>query len=114
MTKRRMISAEVFETDRFTKLSNASQTLYTHMILHADDDGIVDNVENLMRVYRIQSKSLYELAEKNYLISLDCGLWLIADWRRMNKVRADRYKPTVYKTEFEQLSIDEKARYFKG
>ena len=41
MAKRRMISVDVFETDRFYRLAPSSQCLYVHMILNADDDGLL-------------------------------------------------------------------------
>ena len=102
------------ETDRFARLPFSSQVIYVHMILNADDDGFVDNVESLMRVYGVERKYYRELINRGYLIDFDSGVAVIVDWRRMNKVRVDRYTPTDYTEELKSLRLDQKDRYIKA
>lgn len=114
MAKRRMVSVDVIETDRFARLTPSSQSIYLHMILNADDDGFVDNVESLMRVYGIERRYYRELVARGYVIEFDTDVSVIVDWRRMNKVRPDRYSPTEYQQELKTLTLDEKDRYIKA
>ena len=109
-----MISVDVFETDWFARLPFSSQVLYVHMILNADDDGFVDNVEGLMRLYGIERKYYRELIGRGYVIDFESGVVVIVHWRKMNKVRVDRYTPTDYKEELRRLTLDEKDRYIKA
>lgn len=113
MAKRRMISVDIFETDQFSTLPKSSQSLYTHMILNADDDGIVDNVESLLRHHKVARKYLDMLVDFGYVFEIAHRIWVITDWRNMNNIRADRYVPTTHRIEYKMIALDENSRYFK-
>lgn len=51
MAERRMFSRSVVESARFLKMPVSSQNLYFHLVMNADDDGIVEaySVINLIR-----------------------------------------------------------------
>ena len=114
MAKRRMISVDVFETDRFFRLAPSSQCLYLHMILNADDDGFVDNVETLVRVVGVERKYYRELVTRGYVIEFESGVAVIVHWKKMNKIRSDRYTRTDYTEELRSLTLDENDRYIKA
>ena len=114
MAKRRMISMDVLGADKYVRLPFSSQAIYIQMILNADDDGFVDNVESLLRILGVERKYYRELVTGGYVIEFDSGIAVIAHWRKMNKVRVDRYTPTDYTKELERLTIDEKDRYIKA
>ena len=114
MAKRRMISVDIFETDRFYRLAPSSQSLYVHMILNADDDGFVDNVESLVRVTGVERKYYRELVSMGYVIEFNSGVAVIVHWKKMNKVRGDRYTPTDYTDELSMLTLDKKDRYVRA
>lgn len=42
MAERRMFSRSVVESARFLKMPVSSQNLYFHLVMNADDDGIVE------------------------------------------------------------------------
>ena len=113
MAKRRMFSAEVIETDLFYLLPPSSQILYLHLNLNADDDGIVGNVNNLVRAVGAERKYLRLLVERGYLIEFDTGVVAITHWRVHNSVRRDRYIPTRHTAEFAQLSLNKDMLYIK-
>lgn len=114
MAKRRMLSIEVIETDMFYLLPPSSQTLYLHINLNADDDGMVGNVHNLMRAVGTEKKYYRLLVERGYLIEFESGVVAVTDWRVHNRVRADRYTPTRYKEELSRLTLGEDMRYIKA
>ena len=114
MAKRRMISVDVLGTDKYVRLPFSSQAMYIQMILNADDDGFVDNVESLMRILGIERKYYRELLVRGFVIEFGSGVAVIADWRRMNKVRLDRYARSDYTEELKSLTTDEKDRYIKA
>ena len=89
-----MISVDVLGSDKYVRLPFSSQAIYIQMILNADDDGFVDNVESLIRILGIEKKYYRELVNREFVIEFDTGVAAIAHWRKMNKVRADRYCPT--------------------
>ena len=109
-----MISVDVLGSDKYVRLPFSSQAIYIQMILNADDDGIVDNVESLIRILGIEKKYYRELVNREFVIEFDTGVAAIAHWRKMNKVRADRYCPTDYTKELKSLTVDEKDRYIKA
>ena len=114
MAKRRMISVDVLGTDKYVRLPFSSQAMYIQMILNADDDGFVDNVESIARVLGIERRYYRELVKSGLIIEFNSGVAVIADWCRMNKVRVDRYIRTDYTEEFKSLTTDEKDRYIKA
>lgn len=114
MAKRRMISVDVLGSDKYVRLPFSSQAIYIQMILNADDDGFVDNVESLIRILGIEKKYYRELINREFVIEFDTGVAAIAHWRKMNKVRSDRYCPTDYTKELKSLTVDEKDRYIKA
>lgn len=114
MAKRRMISVDVLGTDKYVCLPFSSQAIYIQMILNADDDGFVDNVESLLRVLGVERKYYRELVGRGFVIEFESGVAVITHWRKMNKVRVDRYCRTDYTKELESLTIDEKDRYSKA
>ena len=109
-----MISVDVLGSDKYVRLPFSSQAIYIQMILNADDDGIVDNVESLIRILGIEKKYYRELVNREFVIEFDTGVAAIAHWRKMNKVRSDRYCPTDYTKELKSLTVDEKDRYIKA
>ncbi len=114
MAKRRMLSIDFCESDRFYMLSPVSRMLYVHFILNADDDGFVDKWRSIMRCARIEKKFYLPLVEFEYVTEINEGLILITHWHRHNTIRADRYVPTAYAKVLRGFSVDEEKRYIKA
>lgn len=109
-----MISVDVLGTDRYVRLPYSSQAIYVQMILNADDDGFVDNVESIMRILAVERRFYRILIDSGYVIEFESGVAALTHWKQMNKVRVDRYCPTDYTTERKSLTLDERDRYIKG
>lgn len=114
MAKRRMLSIDFCESDRFYMLSPTARMLYVHFILNADDDGFVDKWKTVLRCSRIERRHYVTLRDEGYVMELNEGLILITDWHRHNTIRADRYIPTAYSKELQGLALDENKRYYKA
>ncbi len=106
MAKRRMISVDIFETDKFLELSPECQIYFMHLHLMADDDGFVGNPRRLLRMYGLQEDALCALVQRGYLIGFESGVVAIRCWPLENRVKRDRYTPTVYAEEFASLITD--------
>ena len=114
MAKRRMLSIDFCESDRFYMLSPTARMLYVHFILNADDDGFVDKWRTVLRCARIERRHYVTLRDEGYVIELNEGLIVITDWHRHNTIRADRYIATAYSQELDRLALDENKRYYKA
>ena len=114
MAKRRMLSIDFCESDRFYMLSPTARMLYVHFILNADDDGFVDKWRTVLRCSRIERRHYLTLRDEGYVIELNEGLIVITDWHRHNTIRADRHIATAYTKELQGLVLDENNRYFKA
>ena len=114
MAKRRMLSIDFCESDRFYMLSPVSRMLYVHFVLNADDDGFVDKWRTIMRCARIERKFYLPLVEGGYVIEINEGLILITDWHRHNTIRADRYIATSYAKELRGFTVGENKSYIKA
>ncbi len=114
MAKRRMLSIPIVETDKFYRLTTASQAFYLHLNLNADDDGVVDKVSLIMSQMRLKRRSYQELVEEGYIIELDDGLVAITHWHQHNQIRKDRYVKGEYLDRLSNLSLQENGRFIKA
>ena len=106
MAERRMFSKSVVETDAFYELPAATQALYYHLCMNADDDGFVSNPKKIQQNLHATKKSRDLLIEKGYIIQFDSSLVAIRHWKINNRIRSDRYKETIY--------IQEKSLLFEN
>ena len=108
MASRRMFSKDVVCSDRFLDMPASAQALYFQYGLEADDDGFVSAPKKILRLTNASDDDLKILVAKGFLIPFDSGVVVIRDWKINNYLRRDRYTPTRFKEEFEQLdTIDD-------
>jgi len=94
----RMFSKNIINSARFLKMPPSTQMLYFHLILNADDDGVVEAF-TIMRMTGAAEDDLKVLISKNFvtiLSSEDLIAW-INDWFEHNTIRADRKVDSKYK-----------------
>lgn len=102
MANRRMLSKTVVQTQRFLRLPLEAQALYCHLVVNADDDGIVEAFP-VMRMINANEDSLNLLTLKHYLFLLNNEMvYFIKDFFEQNTIKADRYTPSSHR----QLLID--------
>lgn len=109
MAEKRMFSREVVESDHFLELPLSAQGLYLHICMEADDDGFVNNANRIRKVVDASQQDYQILFDRGYLLQMLNGLVVVAHWRICNSIRKDRYKPTVYQSEYEKLKISDNA-----
>ena len=103
MAKKRMFSQQITESDSFTSMPLSSQALYFHLSLNADDDGFINSPKRVQRMIGASDDDLNLLIVKKFLIPFDSGVVVVKHWRINNYIRSDRYVPTVYTEEKNQL-----------
>lgn len=111
MGKRRMISLDVVDTDKFLQMPVTSRLLYHELNLRADDDGFVGSPLKIMTMIGCSLDDLKILEARNYIIPFETGIIVIKDWKINNYIRLDRYKPTVYTKEKQMLTENETGEY---
>lgn len=111
MAEKRMISSKITDHDNFTTLPAASQALYLHLILSADDDGFCAQTNSAMLKAHAKKKDLEELVKRRYLIRFDSGVYAIKHWKMQNSIRPDRYRETEYKEEKALLNVKPNGSY---
>lgn len=105
MANKRMIAKEMLESDDFTSMSANARLLYVYMVVYADDDGIVDNPKNIVRMAQAVEGDIKQLIENELVIPLGNKLLIVRDWLRFNKVQPSRYKPSVYAEAIENICV---------
>lgn len=93
----RMFSDRITESTKFLKMPAASQNLYFHLGMNADDDGVVEAF-NVMGLTRSRDEDMKVLIDAGYvkILNEDSVAWL-TDWREHNYIRPDRKKDSIYK-----------------
>lgn len=106
MGDRRMISRTVVDSARFLKMPATSQNLYFHLVVNADDDGIVE-AYRVMTMCKAHEDDLRVLVGKQFVQMLNEDLvTYIIHWRQMNVLRADRKIDSIYKDLLLQINPD--------
>lgn len=97
MSQRRMFSNRIANSAKFLQMPSESQLLYFHMILRADDDGVVESYP-LMKLLGIASDNFKILLVKSFIKQLnEDQVVVITDWQEHNIIRADRKVDSIYK-----------------
>lgn len=104
MARRRMFSLDVVDTDRFLDMPISAQALYYHMGMRADDDGFVASPKRIAAICGCGADDIKLLVAKGFVVPFDTGVIFIRDWRRNNQIRPDRYTPTQFQMEKQQLT----------
>jgi hypothetical protein len=111
MAQRRMFSKTITSSDSFLSMSATAQNLYFHLGMESDDDGFVPYT----KISKMLGTSLDDMAQllgREFLLQFPHGVYVIRDWRINNEIRKDRYQPTFYQEEMNQLSVNDKKQYF--
>ena len=111
MAERRMFSKTIIDSDIFLDMPLSTQALYFHLSMRADDDGFVNNPRKIQRMVGCGDDDIKLLIAKQFIIPFESGICVIKHWRIHNYIRNDRYKPTMYQEEKEQLLIEENKAY---
>ena len=111
MAEKRMFNKKITTSDAFIELSSSAQALYFHLNQDADDDGFNNQVQNAMFKSHATIDDLKILMLKNFIIKFESGVIVIKHWRIHNTLRKDRYNPTNFQEEMQQLGIKENGAY---
>lgn len=97
MANRRMFSKKICRSAKFLKMPSDAHKLYLHLVLDADDDGVVE-AYSVMQAVSVEEQYFNVLVEKGYIKVLNDDLVsYIMDWREHNVIRADRKVDSIYK-----------------
>ena len=111
MGDRRMMTKKVTDDDNFMALSSSAQALYLHLSMASDDDGFCNQIAVSMFKAHASVQDLQALLEKRYIYQFENGVIVIKHWRMANALRKDRYTPTIFQSELEQLRLKEDGTY---
>lgn len=111
MAERRMFTQKIVDSDAFLDMPLSTQCLYFHLNMRADDDGFVNNPKKIQRMIGASEDDLKILLAKRFLLGFESGVVVIKHWRMHNLLRKDRYNPTQYQEEYEQLMLKDNGSY---
>lgn len=109
-----MFTKKITDSDAFIEMPSATQALYFHLNQGADDDGFNNQVQMAMWKAHASIDDLKVLLAKNYIIRFESGVIVIKHWRMHNTLRKDRYTPTNFQEELNQLGIKDNGAYTLG
>lgn len=111
MAKKRMFNLSVVDSDAFLDMPMSAQALYFHLNMRADDDGFIANAKRIQRYVGASDDDMRILIAKRFLLNFNNGLIVVTHWRIHNTLQSDRYTPTEYLDERNQLYIKENKSY---
>ena len=113
MARRRMFSLDVVDEDKFLDLPATTQLLYFHLGMRADDDGFIGNPRRITKMLGMSDVELNLLCSAGYLIPFETGVVVITHWKMQNTLQNDRYKPTKYREEKNELHLNGIKEYIR-
>jgi hypothetical protein len=91
-----MFSNRIANSAKFLQMPSESQLLYFHLILRADDDGIVESYP-VMKLLGIAPDNFKVLQAREFIKQLnEDQVVVITDWSEHNIIRADRKVNSIY------------------
>lgn len=114
MAERRMFSMQIVDSDAFVDMPLSTQALYFHLSMRADDDGFIGNSKRIMRSIGCSEDDMRLLLHKRFIIPFESGVCVVKHWKIHNYIRKDRYKPTAYTEEKNQLETKSNMSYTMG
>lgn len=106
-----MFTQKIVDSDAFLDMPLSTQALYFHLNMRADDDGFVNNPKKIQRMIAASEDDLKLLIAKRFLLAFENGVVVIKHWRMHNLLRKDRYNPTQYQEQMEQLLLKDNGSY---
>ena len=111
MAERRMFAKTIIDSDAFLDMPLSTQALYFHLSMRADDDGFINNPKKIQRMIGASDDDARILTVKNFIIPFESGVVVIKHWKIHNYIQSDRYKPTSYIEEKNQLELKVNKAY---
>lgn len=111
MAERRMFAKTIVDSDAFLDMPLSAQALYFHLSMRADDDGFINNPKKIQRMVGASDDDCKLLIMKRFVITFESGVIVIKHWKIHNYIQKDRYKPTIYQKEKQQLTLKENNAY---
>lgn len=110
MAKRRCFSIDVFESFEYLELSDKAKTLYTGLMLKADDDGVFINYRTPLKLLSFNEEIFFELIEKGFILKVD-NIYVIAHWNIHNQIPPSKKNPSLYQSQLEKLALSQDKMY---
>ena len=112
MATKRMFSNSVIDSDAFLDLPPAAQLLYFHIGMKTDDDGFVTGARRIMKVIGETEDDIAALIDSGFLIPFpESKVYVVTHFRINNDLKNDRYHPTLFQAEYQQMMITDNKVY---
>ena len=111
MAERRMFTKKIIDSDAFLDMPLSAQSLYFHLNMRADDDGFLNNPKKIQRMIGASEDDLKLLIVKRFVLTFENGVIVIKHWKMHNLIRKDRYNPTQYIEQLEELDVKKDGSY---
>ena len=111
MAERRMFAKTIIDSDAFLDMPLSTQALYFHLSMRADDEGFINNAKKIAKMIGGTEDELKLLIAKRFIIPFESGVVVIKHWKIHNYIQNDRYKPTLYTEEKNQLYLKPNKAY---
>jgi hypothetical protein len=106
-----MFSMTIMDSDAFLDMPLTSQLLYVHLGMRADDEGFIGNPKRIIKMMGANEDDIKILLAKEFLLEFGSGIVVVKHWRVHNTIRMDRFAPTTYRKEKNQLYLEENRAY---
>lgn len=107
-----MISKKIVDSGAFLDMPLSTQCLYFHLNMRADDEGVVDNARQIMKMIGANEDDIKMLIAKSFLLIVEGEVVVIKDWYIHNTLQKDRVEKSLYHNQLSTIySINDKKQY---
>ena len=112
MASRRMFGKDFVLSDKFQDLPASAKALYLAFGVCCDDEGFSASPQGILRHVGGTADDLETLVQAGFVLSFPSGAICLVHWNENNKIRSDRFTPTVCIEERSLLGTDQSGAYF--
>ena len=112
MASRRMFGKDFVLSDKFQDLPVSAKALYLAFGVCCDDEGFSASPHGILRHVGGTDEDLNILIQTGFIFSFSSGAICLVHWNENNKIRADRFTPSVCVEERSMLGVDSSGAYF--
>ena len=109
--ERRMFAKTIIDSDVFLDLPISTQALYFHLVINANDKGIVNNIKSVCRKIDFHHTNVQALEADGFISKTDDGLYVISDWDTHNGRAETSKKRLTYRYRKWREQVLERDKY---
>lgn len=90
-----MFSREILESDDFMRMRDGTKMLYVYLCLEADDEGLLNNVDKVIRMVESSQEDFRELISCGFILPVIGSIYAVTHWNVHNSIPPSKFRKST-------------------